>query len=93
MVQPNEVPNPIFKKVLDENTKFGFENDVYSTEFFDFILGTLKTVLAMEGEGPEVQALREKAIDLGSKSTLEIVARAFNNACIDDHVKILAKIM
>jgi hypothetical protein len=53
MVQPNELPTPIFKKVLDENTKFGFENDVYSSEFFDFILGTMKTVLAMEGDGPE----------------------------------------
>lgn len=37
----NETPNNIFTKVLEDNTKFTFENDVYSQEFFDF----LKTIL------------------------------------------------
>lgn len=36
-----EKPNQIFAKVLEDNTKFSFENDVYSLEFFDFI----KTIL------------------------------------------------
>lgn len=36
-----EKPNEIFSKVLEDNTKFTFENDVYSQEFFNF----LKTIL------------------------------------------------
>lgn len=37
----SEKPNSIFQKVLEDNTKFTFENDVYSQEFFNF----LKTIL------------------------------------------------
>ena len=34
----NEAPNDIYKKVFEDNKKFTFENDIYSQEFFDFIL-------------------------------------------------------
>jgi len=37
-VQPAEAPNRIFQKVLEENRKYGFENDIYSPEFFDLTL-------------------------------------------------------
>ena len=37
----SENPNSIFSKVLEDNTKFTFENDVYSQDFFNF----LKTIL------------------------------------------------
>ena len=37
-VSASEVPNRIFMKVLDDNRKYGFENDVYSADFFDFAL-------------------------------------------------------
>ena len=33
-----ELANDIYKKVADDNQKFTFEGDIYSTEFFDFIL-------------------------------------------------------
>lgn len=32
-----EKPNQIFAKVLADNTKFSFESDVYSQDFFEFI--------------------------------------------------------
>lgn len=32
-----ETPNQIFQKVMEDNTKFTFENDIYSKEFFNFI--------------------------------------------------------
>jgi hypothetical protein len=35
--------------VLEENRKFGFENDIYSAEFFDFVLGIQKASLNLEG--------------------------------------------
>lgn len=41
-----EKPNKIFSKVLEDNTKFSFENDVYSIEFFDFIKTILQNVAA-----------------------------------------------
>ena len=48
-VTSTEKPNKIFGKVLDDNRKFGFENDVYSADFFDFMLGIQKSVASMEG--------------------------------------------
>ena len=38
-------PNQIYKQVFEDNQKFEFENDIYSTEFFDFINGILKAVV------------------------------------------------
>ena len=32
-----ETPNKIFQKVLEDNTKFTFENDIYSQDFYNFI--------------------------------------------------------
>jgi hypothetical protein len=40
----NETPNQIFTKVLEDNTKFTFENDVYSQEFFNFLKEILQNV-------------------------------------------------
>jgi hypothetical protein len=28
----------VFSKVLEENKRFGFENDIYSPNFFEFLL-------------------------------------------------------
>ena len=38
-------PNQIYKQVFEDNQKFEFENDIYSTEFFAFINGILKAVV------------------------------------------------
>jgi hypothetical protein len=37
-VRPEDQPSKLFLKVLEENRKFGFENDIYSQDFFDFVL-------------------------------------------------------
>ena len=39
-----EVANTIYTKVAEDNMKFTFESDIYSNEFFDFILQILRTV-------------------------------------------------
>lgn len=36
--------NTIYKQVAEDNQKFEFENDIYSSEFFDFIRGILHAV-------------------------------------------------
>lgn len=39
-----ELANEIYTKVAEDNRKFTFEGDIYSTEFFDFILKILQSV-------------------------------------------------
>lgn len=34
-------PNKIYKQVHEDNQKFEFDNDIYSTEFFDFLKSIL----------------------------------------------------
>ena len=40
----NEKPNEIYKRVFEDNGKFTFESDIYSPEFFEFILQVLTGV-------------------------------------------------
>jgi len=47
----------------------------------------------MEGDDPQVQSLRRLAVDIGGKVTLEILAKAFSNSCIDDHVSVLGQVI
>jgi len=92
-VLPTAVPSKIFAQVLQDNRKFGFENDIYSADFFDFALGLQKSVIGMNGDSPAVAAMRRRAIDVGGKVTLEILAKAFANSCIDEHMAVLAEAM
>lgn len=92
-VAPGDKPNKIFQKVLQDNRKFAFENDIYSEAFYDFVLGLQKTVIGLEGSCDEVVALRNHCAEAGSKLTLEILARAYHNTCIGDHVKVLVDLM
>ena len=39
-----ELANQIYKKVADDNQRFTFESDIYSTEFFNFIMTILQSV-------------------------------------------------
>ena len=88
-VPAGERPNALFQRVLEENRKFGFENDIYAQDFFDFLLTLQKDVLGMEGDTGEVQELQRRAVALGSKATLELLAKAFSNSCIDEHIAVL----
>jgi len=92
-VAPGDKPNKIFEKVLRDNRKFAFENDIYSEAFYDFILGLQKTVIGFEGNSPDVVALRNHCAEVGNKVSLEILARAYHNTCIGDHVKVLVDLM
>jgi hypothetical protein len=38
-------PNKIYKQVHEDNKKFGFDNDIYSQEFFDFIKSIMHAAL------------------------------------------------
>jgi hypothetical protein len=49
-VLPTEKPNRTYQRVLEDNHKFGFENDIYQPEFFEFILSIQKAVVAQDGQ-------------------------------------------
>lgn len=34
-------PSSIYQKVMDDNQKFEFDNDIYSSEFFEFVRSIL----------------------------------------------------
>jgi hypothetical protein len=88
-VAPGARPNKLFLGVLEENRKHGFENDIYSQDFYDFVLTLQKDILGLQGEDETVKELRSGAVALGSKTALELLARAFSNSCIDEHVGVL----
>jgi len=92
-VAAGDQPGKLFMQVLEENRKYGFENDIYSQDFFDFVLTIQKDVLGMEGDSERVQGLRKAATGLGSKAALELLAKAFNNSCLDEHVAVLLQAM
>jgi hypothetical protein len=45
-VTETDMPSKRVLHVLEENRKFGFENDIYSQDFFDFLLTIQKDILA-----------------------------------------------
>ena len=49
----NIKPNQIYQKVFEDNHKFTFENDVYSPDFFKFILEVLEKVPEKEEDSDE----------------------------------------
>ena len=40
----NEKPNEIYKQVFEDNGKYTFESDIYSMEFFGFVLEILNSI-------------------------------------------------
>ena len=75
--------------MLEDNRKFGFEKEIYSTEFFDFVLGLQKVVLSLEGDDETTKSLRRTAFEVGGKATLEVLSKAKANSSLDEHVSIL----
>jgi hypothetical protein len=87
-VSSSETPNRMFRKVLESNRKDGFEKDIYSDDFFQFVLG-----LAQVAVHTDDAATRQKAVQICSKVTLEILAKAHNNASIDKHLYALVQLL
>ena len=88
-----EKPNKIFSKVLDDNTKFSFENDVYSLEFFDFIKTILMNVAAFGSvEDLVYDEMRRGSIKVAKKAAFDILARCFYNNGIKDIIAVMIQI-
>lgn len=88
-----EKPNSIFSKVHEDNTKFTFENDVYSLEFFDFIQKIMQNVASFNGGQDQVnKEMRAAAIKVGKRASFDILARCFYNSSIKDFMHTLIAI-
>lgn len=84
-----ETANEIYKRVFEDNMKFTFESDIYSTEFFDFILSILKSVAETEVD----EMTKINGLKIGSKVGFEILARMFTNPGIDRVSSVLINIL
>ena len=59
------MPNEIFGKVLKENHKFSFENDIYSEDFFEFLYDLQKSILTSNNVDFE---MKRAAFNIGIKA-------------------------
>lgn len=92
-------PNNIYKQVFEDNTKYEFENDIYSLEFFDFIKGIMTAVTVLDNSSrhsqSEMLSVKKQALSVGKKAILEIMAKCFYNQSIktlsDSLIEILKK--
>ena len=84
-----ETANEIYKKVFEDNMKFTFESDIYSAEFFDFILSILNSVAQTEVD----DMTKINGLKIGSKVGFEILARMFTNPGIDRVSSVLINIL
>jgi hypothetical protein len=50
-------------------------------------------VTTFEGNDPAVEDLRRLAIEVGSKCTLEVLAKAMRNSCMEDHISVLLQLI
>lgn len=87
-----ETPNDIYKKVFEDNKKFTFENDVYSSEFFDFIKDILTSVASFAGNDEVTADMRNNTMKVARKVCFDILARCFYNQGIKEIVDIMIKI-
>ena len=53
-VEMEDRPNKIFNQVLEQNSKFGFEQEIYQPEFFEFIYGIQKSIASIESDSDRI---------------------------------------
>ena len=71
--------------MAEDNDKFTFESDIYSNEFFNFIVRILKGV----AEGDVDNETKMNGLGIGTKVGFEILARMIVNPGIDQLTNVL----
>ena len=92
-VEPADKPNKVFNQVLEQNAKFGFEQEVYQEEFFDFVYGIQKAIAGLDTADEAAQSLRREAVQIANKATLEIYASAAGCSKVEEAFQVLAELM
>lgn len=85
----NETANDIYQKVAEDNMKFTFESDIYSTEFFEFILQILQSVADSDVDNKT----KLNGLKIGGKVGFEILARMLMNTGIDKVSQVMIDIL
>lgn len=85
-------PNQIFSKVHEDNSKFTFENDIYSIEFFEFVNKIMQSVSSFKGLDEASKEMRAGAIKVGKRASFDILARYFYNSSIKEFMQTLIDI-
>jgi len=86
----NEAPSKIYERIFKENKAFGFETDVYSKEFFGFLLQVMTRVSEFEGNNDRVKLA---ALNIGKKAGFEILAKCAANDGIKDVSQVMIDIL
>ena len=84
-----EMANDIYKKVFEDNSKFTFESDIYSQEFFEFILQILQSVADQDVD----EATKLNGLKIGNKVGFEILARMMQSTGIEKVSQVMIDIM
>ena len=84
-----ELANEIYRKVAEDNMKFTFESDIYSTEFFEFILQILQSVATSDVDGDT----KLNGMKIGRKVGFEILARMMVNPGIEKVSQVMIDIL
>ena len=88
-------PSSIYQKVMDDNQKFEFDNDIYSSEFFEFV----RSILVAASQHTKVDdpslknSLKEKALAVGKKTVMDLLCKCFHNGQIKQLTETLVEIM
>jgi len=79
-------PNAIYKQVFEDNFKFEFENDIYSTEFFEFVRGIINAISQLDKDrknhGELLSSAKSSMVTVAKKTILELLAKCFYNSSI-----------
>jgi len=84
-----EHANDIYKRVFEDNMKFTFESDIYSTEFFDFILQILQSVADSDVDN----STKINGLKIGRKVGFEILARMMANPGVEHVSQVMIDIL
>jgi len=93
-VEESVKPNQIYQQVFEDNKKYEFENDIYSTEFLDFVQNILLSVIELvEKKPPNEERIRQISLQVGKKTVLDILAKYFYNQPIKVMVDLLKQLL
>jgi len=83
-----EKANPIYAQVFEDNHAVNFENDVYSQEFFDFILSVMRAAVT---SGSVVA--KQTGLQIGKKVGFNILARCYDNSGLLPLAQVMIEIL
>lgn len=84
--------------MFEDNFKYDFENDIYSSEFFDFVRQITNAVCGLTKDRkhqglPELEDAKKNVLSVTKKTILDLMAKCFHNTSIKYLVESLIELM